>query len=57
MLRLSIFEQALACYRRVRSADHPNIANAMLNIANCYVALGRHAEALDLNEQVFAGKT
>jgi hypothetical protein len=57
MLRLSIFEQALACYRRVHSADHPNTANAMLNIANCYVALGRHAETLDLNEQVFAGKT
>ena len=43
-----------AFFRRVLPAEHPDIATAMLNTANSYSALGRHAEALDFCEQALA---
>ena len=49
-----LHRQALAFFRRVLPAEHPDIATAMLNTANSYSALGRHAEALDFCEQALA---
>jgi tetratricopeptide (TPR) repeat protein len=51
---LDLREQALAVYRRVLPADHPDIAMVMTCTANSYSELGRHAEALQLHEQVLA---
>jgi hypothetical protein len=44
----------LALRRRLLPADHPDIAKAMGNLANTYRDVGRHAEALELKEQVLA---
>jgi hypothetical protein len=46
--------QVLAFRLRVLPADHPDIATAMLETAASYYELGRHAEALDLEEQALA---
>jgi len=51
---LDLRQQALAVYRRVLPADHPDIAKAMKDIANSKSELGRHVEALDLFEQALA---
>ena len=40
--------------QRVLPADHLDIASAKFNIASSYYQLGRHAEALDFQEQVLA---
>jgi hypothetical protein len=43
--------QVLAFRLRVLPADHPDNSTAASSAANSYSKLGRHAEALDLEEQ------
>src|SRR5262249_26026569 len=47
-------EKARALYAEHRGPDHPNTLKSMGNLANCYDAAGRHAEALKLREEVLA---
>ena len=51
---LDLYEQALAVYRSVFPADHPNVASAIWNTADSHRHLGHHAEALDLYKQAYA---
>jgi len=49
-----IFARVLELRRRLLPADHPDIASAMGNLANTYSALGRHDNALVLQEEAVA---
>ena len=44
----------LAAYREAFPPDHPDVLWTMGNLANTYSALGRHVEALALQEEVLA---
>ena len=47
-------EEVLAFRLRVLPADHPDIAQAMGNLAVSYSDVGRHAEAVEMKEEVIA---
>jgi tetratricopeptide (TPR) repeat protein len=49
-----ICENALTLARKVLPADHPDIATSMHNLASTYGALGRHEDALRLQEETLA---
>jgi serine/threonine protein kinase/tetratricopeptide (TPR) repeat protein len=44
-------ERAHALYTRHRGLDHPDTLNNMMDLANCYDDLRRHADALKLYEE------
>jgi serine/threonine protein kinase/tetratricopeptide (TPR) repeat protein len=45
-------ERARGLYTRHKGPDHPDTLTSMMNLANCYAALNRLAEALKLHEEV-----
>jgi serine/threonine protein kinase len=48
------FEAARALYAKHRGPDHPDTLASMHNLARCFGALGRHTDALKLNEDTLA---
>lgn len=50
---LALHEEAMTLLHRLQS-DHSSIPVVMLRIADCYRALGRHTEALDVSKQALA---
>ncbi|MFG3557250.1 tetratricopeptide repeat protein [Micromonospora sp. NPDC047557] len=53
-MAITLFEQALADYRRVLGDDHPSTLASGNNLAYAYRAVGRVGEAITLLEQVLA---
>ena len=50
------FERARAIYHGQRGRDHPDTLASASHLANCYAALGRRADALELCEEVLAAR-
>jgi tetratricopeptide (TPR) repeat protein len=48
------FQTARVLYTRYRGPDHPDTLKSMNGLANSYSDLGRHADALKLNEETLA---
>jgi tetratricopeptide (TPR) repeat protein/predicted Ser/Thr protein kinase len=48
------YERARALYSKHLGPDHPETLASLFGVANGYSALGRHADALKLREEVFA---
>src|SRR5262245_15047518 len=51
------FEAARLLYTQHRCSNHPDTLKSMMNLANAYNDLGRHAESLKLHEETLALRT
>ncbi len=48
------YQKALALYTKHLGSDHPHTLSSMSSLANCYVGLGRNADAIKLYEQILS---